>query len=833
MVFIFLLETMAPLFETMRFLRVCGVPVALLFLAAPIVGGLAAVTLPATVAPVTSSSPDQKQRDGEEFSNNLVSDLAPLLALFGERFAQQFMSFSTSWIDSVIFAMAPLGIITAIVGAVRVGGASWLKSLIGRARETRAAAEVELMSSTSHEVCEIWNGDAIVRVMGTPDIEQFIYFDGLPEQLCGKELPTNSEESAEDSSPRTWAIYTLKEAVEAGLLVERGQRTSVYERLPKWFRKILAALTDNDNVDGDDVDNFDVENGDSSSQRNEKAGMNASVHSILRQRRPHLDEEQALKDNSSALPTASISGKSKRSSRFLDSEVGGRKDQSPHSDQDKSAPNVSLNLGVSKHPLELYAAAIFGVLVQLGVLVVAGMATYYPRLKFRKGGLTVRNYAYPLCGIGILLQSVGMFICASVIEQSTIEQTWVKCDEAKAARMICFWLQRRRVINDQEFDSFAVFAKRPVEFVMTSRRRKARNPKVSYPSPATRFVTASGMAVSVMGFILNFMGLRGLHWLATMAQLAATGIMTIVRAVIRRGISSRPHAVKLEEGFELDWLARAVLKDPKSFGPQYDNPKANSKPTQNRSGEPVLSASTPGLSSIPKNQSNRGLIIKLEPSLRVITGGNPVRDILPDLQESYKTMSLIKTREHLGRLSQWKSPASEPAVAVANAIEVVMNTLFTEEDENSLNELTHHEDGSFTFTWFMDVQFRGPNGQIDDEHDGQVCLSVKKKHGSKKWLVIAEEIEALLSLWLQHAEEAEENDRNQSAGKADDDWLRRKPQQKNMRFLGPDTVALRRDLQWLVSNRLIKLLTITELLAFMRRRTCQTPARQFVSNAHQ
>jgi len=105
-----------------------------------------------------------------------------------------------------------------------------------------------------------------------------------------------------------------------------------------------------------------------------------------------------------------------------------------------------------------------------------------------------------------------MFICASVIEQSTIEHTWVKCDEAKAARMICFWVQRRRVINDQEFDSFAVFAKRPVEFVMTSRRRKARDLKVQYPSAVTPFVTASGVAVSIMGFILNFMGLRGLHW---------------------------------------------------------------------------------------------------------------------------------------------------------------------------------------------------------------------------------------------------------------------------------------------------------------------------------
>lgn len=48
--------------------------------------------------------------------------------------------------------------------AARVGGPSWLKALIGRARETFAVVEMETMSSTSHEVCECWNGRSIVRV---------------------------------------------------------------------------------------------------------------------------------------------------------------------------------------------------------------------------------------------------------------------------------------------------------------------------------------------------------------------------------------------------------------------------------------------------------------------------------------------------------------------------------------------------------------------------------------------------------------------------------------------------------------------------------------------
>jgi hypothetical protein len=79
--------------------------------------------------------------------------------------------------------MAPLGIITALVGAIRVGGPTWLKAVVGRARETRASAEVELMSSTSHEVCELWNGEAIVRTMGEPIVQQIVYLENCPEDF--------------------------------------------------------------------------------------------------------------------------------------------------------------------------------------------------------------------------------------------------------------------------------------------------------------------------------------------------------------------------------------------------------------------------------------------------------------------------------------------------------------------------------------------------------------------------------------------------------------------------------------------------------------------------
>ncbi|CAP62125.1 uncharacterized protein PODANS_5_20 [Podospora anserina S mat+] len=94
--------------------------------------------------------------DGNDFANNLFSDLAPLLTLFGEQVTKQFLSMSVGWADNVLLAMGPLGILTIVVSAIRVAGETVpnLKALIGRAREDRASVEVELLSSTSREVCE-------------------------------------------------------------------------------------------------------------------------------------------------------------------------------------------------------------------------------------------------------------------------------------------------------------------------------------------------------------------------------------------------------------------------------------------------------------------------------------------------------------------------------------------------------------------------------------------------------------------------------------------------------------------------------------------------------
>jgi len=70
---------------------------------------------------------------------------APLLALFGERVATQYLRHSTRKLENLIFACAPLGILTAVTSAIRIGGDRNLKAMIGRAEEPEAAAEIELV----------------------------------------------------------------------------------------------------------------------------------------------------------------------------------------------------------------------------------------------------------------------------------------------------------------------------------------------------------------------------------------------------------------------------------------------------------------------------------------------------------------------------------------------------------------------------------------------------------------------------------------------------------------------------------------------------------------
>lgn len=204
--------------------------------------------------------------------------------------------------------------------------------------------------------------------------------------------------------------------------------------------------------------------------------------------------------------------------------------------------NITLNVNPRASNRELCCAAAAGVLLQFGVLVYCGFATYHPRLQFKKGGNPVKLYAFPLTAVGTVVLVISMLVCSYAVEGIT-EETWYKTkDEEKRAQV--FWIQKSQS-TDGAFDSFAIFAKDRHHTLITSRRDKR---------PVAYFETLAtvGAILGVIGFILQFVGFRGMHWSATISLLGATLLMTFIRAWVRRGLASGPEAWKLPAGHELD-----------------------------------------------------------------------------------------------------------------------------------------------------------------------------------------------------------------------------------------------------------------------------------------
>ncbi|KAH8694013.1 putative ankyrin repeat-containing protein [Talaromyces proteolyticus] len=110
----------------------------------------------------------------DDFTNNLATDLAPLITLFGERITIQCLSESTSILDDIIFALAPLGVLTAVVSAIRVCGNSTLRAFIGRAQEDPGSVERELLSCVSDSTAEIFSDSGVSRITGNPKILEVV-----------------------------------------------------------------------------------------------------------------------------------------------------------------------------------------------------------------------------------------------------------------------------------------------------------------------------------------------------------------------------------------------------------------------------------------------------------------------------------------------------------------------------------------------------------------------------------------------------------------------------------------------------------------------------------
>jgi hypothetical protein len=473
---------------------------------------------------------------------------------------------------------------------------------------------------------------------------------------------------------------------------------------------------------------------------------------------------------------------------------------------DKSAPNISLNIHGGSKTGELVVAALFGIVLQVGMLVFCGFTIYHPsfRDRFHKDGRRVQQYGFPTMASGTTILVIGMIICSLVVEQSTREMKYVwtpekadKQDDAsngdagKKPKIRVLWLQKSHTVSDQVFDSFALFRKYEDgrDYILTSRRldnlsnnlsdngvdngriaSQHAEPRTSEKRAVVKKIAANrmealtilGVFFGLSGFILQFEGLRAVNWSASIALLVCTLLMTMWRAWVRRGLIAMPIPKRVREHHEMDWLALRIAK--------WDGPPEDSGfwPKDHQA-----------FGDYRTNGSRNERL-----SWGICTDAKNVACVSEQaLSLSEKAQYALNVRRRLGQLTNWTGISSlgSTAVAVAKSIEVVMNTLVNDGIETN-------------FVWFLKVQIDGKEAQISFQID-------KPK---SKWKIDATYIEAALSLWIFHIRENEADQKSDDKKGSDVDWLREDVELNRtvVQILGPDTPSkgLRRDINWWIGE---------------------------------
>jgi ankyrin repeat protein len=599
------------------------------------------------------------------------------------------------------------------------------------------------MSSTSKEVCEVWNGREVVICMGVAPIVEFIcllkYFDEddpLAENEAGPEI----------------IVLRLEQAIEEGYIKDLG----------KMGASFCIAATD-------------------------KLPEADHIAKILTSNQPRQTRRlQSLSQNLGRIFTAKDS--------------------------------------------ELRGFAAFGAVLQLGVLLYSGLATYHRALSFQKDGRPIEEYAYPCTAVGTLVLVAGMFLCSWVVESSTDEKRYEAIGDWQT-RIV--WLQQTKTVSDQVFKSCMVYAKDDQKTITTSRRAQKKkktgskttdpSARLSHnddpsaalqlkkkfraiaafggsvlqsvglrsntdsknknadahlagnddPSAALQLKTMVGAIVALGGFVLQFVGLRGMHWSASVAQLGAVIVMVGVKAWVRRGLATSPAYEPLTSGFELDSFAKTlgdIQREPWSGDPE--TPDKGVKSSKNQ------------IPSVSTKSSNEWI---------VVTGGEsslerprPRRSLSSQTGIISDAQKVLDARMQLARLAGWRGLASSEAISLATAIECTMDTL----DKHRCLP------NSGSFTWDFEARYvRSQPRPISIE------LS-----DAGSWKIDAAEIEAIISLWLSSVDdEGSEPEDPPGPGRGvdqDDEWLRRgeTTSKLGLWIVGEQTPSLARDLQWWIPS---------------------------------
>jgi hypothetical protein len=385
-----------------------------------------------------------------------------------------------------------------------------------RARDSPDDEEKDILSSTSENVREIWNGQRIIRQTGTSQTTEYVYTNRR--DIDGKSFV-----------PSTWTLQSA--------LVEGNERPPLYGIKPKWLRP-------------------------------------------WKRRKNVLDAE-----NPNALK-GPVSDPKK-----LSESLDGR------------SPNLTLNIkGVIPSQTQLWALTSLGVVVQAIAFVFNALAVYYWR--WPRAGYVVAPYGYSLWAVGTSCITVGLCLCARVVELCTDEsvvepvstrpsvptpdssegqkdvarltakEVGTKQDDTGTGFRV---VRLQKKIPSMNLGAFGIITDEADHKVVISRRTifppgsMVPEPQSSNINTAQKDVTLEwkskilatrtmiGTFLTLAGFICQNLGIRQLHWSAGVAQLVSTLLLVFLRALLRRAVGDIPeNPLELMEGHEASHLATHI-----------------------------------------------------------------------------------------------------------------------------------------------------------------------------------------------------------------------------------------------------------------------------------
>ena len=90
---------------------------------------------------------------------NLVANIAPLLILVGEKHVKAYFKTMSTESHFLLYAVSPIGLVTALVTLIRLHGTPLMKRLIGRQFETKAEVLADVSSVSFGDVGLVYRED--------------------------------------------------------------------------------------------------------------------------------------------------------------------------------------------------------------------------------------------------------------------------------------------------------------------------------------------------------------------------------------------------------------------------------------------------------------------------------------------------------------------------------------------------------------------------------------------------------------------------------------------------------------------------------------------------